>query len=453
MVPVFLSGMSFRFTENEREEALKAYLEFLRHKSVSATGDGIRETAEFLKRIMIHLGIDANIEETKGHPVVSGSVFNGSKKTLIVYNHYDVQPVDPLNEWEHPPFSAQVVSERVYARGASDNKGTLMARLFGFEKVFSEKKLDINLKFLFEGEEEIGSPNLEAYIRQRKDVLSADAVIMEGAGLDDKGRPQVVLGVKGLVYMQLETVTGVRDLHSSNAPIAYNAAWELVKALNTLVDPQGRVAVKGFYDDVAPLPDDTKMLLQNYETTPEQLAKALGTNRLRYSTIEELREALFTQPTCTIDGIWSGYQGIGSKTIVPCKAAAKLDFRLVPNQNPEKIFELVKCHLKEVGFQGKVTAYGLEHPVRTSPNTSVARAMVESARRIYSKEPAVLPNSAGTQPMGIFTNLLGIKEAVSAIGVGSTSSNVHAPNENVAIEDFFKGMAHSAEFFYTYAKT
>jgi acetylornithine deacetylase/succinyl-diaminopimelate desuccinylase-like protein len=445
--------MSFKFTENEREEALKAYLEFLQHRSVSATGDGVRETAEFLKRVMIHLGIDTTIEETNGHPVVSGSVFNGSKKTLIVYNHYDVQPVDPLSEWEHPPFSAHVESDRVYARGASDNKGTLIARLFGFEKVLNEKKLDLNLKFLFEGEEEIGSPNLEAYIRERKDVLSADAVIMEGAGLDDKGRPQIVLGVKGLVYIQLEISTGVRDLHSSNAPIAYNAAWELVKTLNTLVDSQGRVAIKGFYDDVSPPAADIKRLLENYDTSPEQLMKALGTNRLRYSKTEELREALFTQPTCTIDGIWSGYQGTGSKTIVPCKAAAKLDFRLVPNQNPEKILELVKAHLKDKGFQGKVTAYGLEHSVRTDPNTAVVKAMVESARRIYSQEPAVLPNSAGTQPMGIFTNLLGIKEAVSAIGVGSTSSNVHAPNENVAIEDFYKGIAHSAEFFYVYSKT
>ncbi|MEM0321736.1 MAG: M20/M25/M40 family metallo-hydrolase, partial [Thermoprotei archaeon] len=313
-------------------------------------------------------------------------------------------------------------------------------------------KLGATLKFLFEGEQEIGSPNLEDFVKKNAPKLSADAVIMEGGGLDAKGRPQVILGVKGLLYVELTSVTGVRDLHSSNAPIVYNPAWELVKLLSSLVDDDGRVRIQSFYDDVKPLTDIEIELLRSYDTTPEETIRALGVKELRYNTTEKLRTALFTEPTCNIDGLSSGYSGPMSKTIVPAKAMAKLDFRLVPNQNPRRVFELLQNHIKKHGFKVECKFLSGEIPVRTDPNTRVVRAMRESARKVYGVEPVVIPNSAGTQPMGVFTHTLGITECVSAIGVGSASSNVHAPNENVDLQNFYRAIQHSAEFFYVYPK-
>src|SRR5579875_245701 len=444
--------MSFVFSEAEKEEALKTYIDFLRRPSVSASGEGIRDTANYLVGLLSSLGVKASVEETGGHPVVLGEYNVGAKQTILVYNHYDVQPVDPLDEWVHPPFSAAVTGGKVFARGASDNKGTLIARLYGFKKLVAEGKLGVNLKFIFEGEEEIGSPNLEGYVQRTVHKLGADAVIMEGGGLDAKGRPQVILGVKGLLYVELNRVSGVRDLHSSNAPIVYNPAWDLVKLLGSLVDDEGRVRIEGFYDDVRPLTDLEAELLRSYDTTPEETIKALGVIFIETATTEKLRVALFTEPTCNIDGFSSGYTGPKSKTIVPAKAMAKLDFRLVPNQDPHKVFESLQTHIKKHGFDVECRLLGAETPVRTQPNTRVVIAMRESAKKVYGVEPVVLPNSAGTQPMGVFTRILGVNECVSAIGVGSASSNAHAPNENVEIENFYKAIQHSAEFFYTYPK-
>jgi acetylornithine deacetylase/succinyl-diaminopimelate desuccinylase-like protein len=444
--------MSFVFSESEREEALKTYLEFLQRPSISASGEGVRDTANYLRSLLSSLGVEARVEETGGHPVVYGEYKSDAKQTLLVYNHYDVQPVDPLDEWRYPPFSAKIDGGKVYARGASDNKGTLIARLYGFKKLVTERKLDLNLKFLFEGEEEIGSPSLEEYVAKNKNRLVADAVIMEGGGLDAKGRPQVVLGVKGLLYVEITCTTGIRDLHSSNAPIVYNPAWELTKLLSSLVGDDGRIRIQGFYDDVVPLTEPENQALRTYDTTPEDTLRSLGVKKLRYTTTDDLRKALFTEPTCNIDGFSSGYTGPRSKTIVPAKATVKLDFRLVPNQDPQKIFEQLRKHIEAWGFDVELKLLSGERPVRTSPETRVARAMVESARKVYRVEPVVLPNSAGTQPMSVFTHTLGIRDAVSAIGAGSASSAAHAPNENVDIENFYKAIQHSAEFFYIYPK-
>ena len=422
-------------TEEEKQYALKKYVEFLQHPSISATGEGIRDTASWLREFMEELGIKATIEETGGHPVVYGEVDNGGDRTLLVYNHYDVQPVDPLNEWKYPPFSATIENGYVYARGASDNKGVLIARLIAFSKY----KGGLNFKFLFEGEEEIGSVNLQNYVERKRP--NADAVLMEGGGLDTKGRPTVVLGVKGLLYVQLTVRTASRDVHSSNAPIVYNPAWELIKVLNDIYDGE-RVKLKGFYEDVEPLSDEVKELLDKLDIDVEELGKSLGVYKLKGDI-----KALYTEPTCNIDGIYSGYIGKGSKTIVPSYAFAKVDFRLVPKQDPKKVLSSL---LEVVKDRAEVEVLGMEKPVRTSPKAKVVRAAVNSAKRVYSVDPVIIPNSAGTQPMGVFYDL-GIKEIVSAIGVGRPSSNAHAPNENVRLEDFYRAIEHAYEFYKEYA--
>ena len=429
-------------SEEEKEYSLNKYIEFLRHPSISSTGEGIRETASWLKDFMNDLGISARIEETGGNPVVYGEVNNGGNKTLLVYNHYDVQPVDPLDEWRFPPFSATIKDGYIFARGASDNKGTLMARLIAFSKYNGK----LNFKFLFEGEEEEGSINLSKYVEKNSEKLKSNAVIMEGSGLDIKGRPMIVLGVKGLVYIQINLRTGERDVHSSNAPIVYNPVWELIKLLNSIFDGE-KVKLKGFYDDITPLSKEVTELLDKYDQDPEELRKSLGVYKLKNNDLR----SLFTEPTCNIDGIISGYVGKGSKTIVPSSVSVKLDFRLVPNQDPKKIFSSLLEHVKNQGFNVEIIEMGLEKPVRTEPNTAVTKAMVSSAKKVYSTEPLIIPNAAGTQPMGLFFDL-GIKEIVSAIGVGTPSSNAHAPNENVKIENFYKAIEHAYEFYNEYEK-
>lgn len=422
-------------TEEEKQYALKKYVEFLQHPSISATDEGIRETASWLKEFMEELGIKATIEESGGHPVVYGEANNGGDKTLLVYNHYDVQPVDPLNEWKYPPFSAIIENGYIYGRGASDNKGVLIARLIAFSKY----KGNLSFKFLVEGEEEIGSVNLPNYVERKKP--KADAVIMEGAGLDTKGRPMIVLGVKGLLYVQLTVRTASKDIHSSNAQIVYNPVWELIKILNEIYDGE-RVKLKGFYNDIEPLSDEMKELLAKLDIDMEELRKSLGAYKLKGN----IRE-LYIEPTCNIDGIYSGYIGKGSKTIVPAYAFAKIDFRLVPNQDPKKVFSSL---LEVVKDRAEVEVFGMEKPVRTSPNAKVVKAMINSAKKVYSLDPVVIPNSAGTQPMGVFYDL-GIREIVSAIGVGTPSSNAHAPNENVKLENFYKAIEHAYEFFNEYS--
>ncbi len=391
---------------------------------------------------MNDLGISARIEETGGNPVVYGEANNGGSKTLLVYNHYDVQPVDPLDEWRFPPFSATIKDGYIFARGASDNKGTLMARLIAFSKYNGK----LNFKFLFEGEEEEGSINLSKYVEKNSEKLKSNAVIMEGSGLDIKGRPMIVLGVKGLVYVQINLRTGERDVHSSNAPIVYNPVWELIKLLNSIFDGE-KVKLKGFYDDITPLSKGVIELLDKYDQDPEELRKSLGVYKLKNNDLR----SLFTEPTCNIDGIISGYVGKGSKTIVPSSVSVKLDFRLVPNQDPKKIFSSLLEHVKNQGFNVEIIEMGLEKPVRTEPNTAVTKAMVSSAKKVYSMEPLIIPNAAGTQPMGLFSDL-GIKEIVSAIGVGTPSSNAHAPNENVKIENLYKAIEHAYEFYNEYEK-
>jgi len=443
--------MSFSLTQDEKKEALRVYRDFLKQPSVSATGEGIREAATQLKGFLEELGIKASIYETKGHPVVTGEYQTGAGKTLLVYNHYDVQPVDPLSEWRHPPFSAHITDGKIYARGAADNKGTLIARLMGFSKLTATREPGLDFKFVFEGEEEIGSPHLEEFIHAKRDDLAADAVIMEGGGLDTRGRPQITLGVKGLLYVQLDTVIGRKDVHSSNAVVTENAAWKLVYALSTLRRPDGRVAIEGFYDDVKELAGEYLPMVEQYDIEPEELRTSLEVTRLTKKTKRELALALFNEPSCNIDGIVSGYTGVGSKTIVPARATVKIDFRLVPDQDPERVYHLLRSHLARMGFEGEIRALSFERPVRTSAKSPLVRAMTESAKRVYRKEPSLIPNTPGTQPMSLFTHTLGIADGVSAIGAGTPSSAVHAPNENVEIENFYRAVLHSAEFFSIYS--
>lgn len=431
--------------EKEKNEFLDKYREFVRIPSISASGKSIQEAASYLKDLMHSMDLNPEIMATEGNPVVYGEFDAGARETLLVYNHFDVQPVDPVGEWEADPFSAEIKEGRLYGRGSADNKGTLIARLFGIRRLMEQKKLKINLRFLFEGEEEIGSPSLDRFVRSHRERFRADSVIMEGSQIDAKGRPTVTLGVKGLLYVQLEETTGKSDLHSSLAGVAPNAAWNLVHALRSIYDGE-KVLFKGFYDDVRRLNSEERRLLRDYPLDPVEMKRSYGVKRLRASTKEALAKALLAEPTCNIDGFISGYVGEGPKTVTPRKARVKIDFRLVPDQNPAKLYSLLRKHLKSIGFDGTVEEYGLEYPVRTSARSKLASSIISSAAETYGKKPVVLINGAGTQPMGVFTRTLGIPDGVSAIGVGDSRSMAHAPNESVDLEKYYLAIEHTSNF-------
>ncbi len=434
-----------RDMNDEMKSQLEKYSEFLRMPSISAQHSHIRETAEFLSDLLDDNGIGSEIMETDGHPVVFGNYDAGKKKTLLVYNHYDVQPVDPVDEWKVDPFSAELRGDRIYARGSSDNKGTLMARIFGILKAIRENKLNVNLKFLYEGEEETGSPSLEKFEEKHREILKSDYVIMEGSTVGIEGRPVISLGVKGLVYAELRETIASSDMHSSNAAIVPNAAWNIVLALAELYDGK-KVRIPGFYEKVKPLSQKEKTILSMYPFDVREYMESFGLKYLKYENRQDIVEALFGNPTFNIDGILSGYTQEGSKTVTPRKAMVKVDFRLVPDQNPHEIFGLMERSLRDTGFEGEIVPMGLEYPVRTSPDSGLARAMIESARKVYGKDPIVMINSPGTQPMAFFTRNLGIKEAVSAIGVGDQRSGAHAPNESVDVDNFFRAIEHACAF-------
>lgn len=429
----------------EKEQMFDKYRELVRIPSISASRKSVAECASFLRDYMQTMGLQPEVMSTEGNPVVYGAYDAGASRTLLVYNHYDVQPVDPLDEWNDDPFSAKVKDGRLYGRGSSDNKGTLMARLHGIGKFLEGKRPSFNLKFLFEGEEEIGSPNLDAFAHKHTSQLAADWVIMEGSQINAGGQPTVTLGVKGLLYVQIEDETATTDLHSSLAAVAPSAAWNVVMALRSIYDGK-RVLFDGFYDDVRKLNEEEKRILADYPADPEEMRSSYGVRELRYAEGKELSSALFAEPTCNIDGMLAGFVGEGPKTVTPRKAMAKIDFRLVPDQDPEKLYGLLRSHLEKTGFKGSIAEYGLEHPVRTPASSRLAKSMIVSAESTYGVKPLVLINGAGTQPMGVFTRTLGIAEGVSAIGAGDHMSKAHAPNESIAVDNYYKAVEHTYNF-------
>ncbi|MDH4616889.1 M20/M25/M40 family metallo-hydrolase [Brevibacillus sp. AY1] len=443
----------FAFIENNREMYLTWLQEICRLPSVAAQNRGMKETAEMVEKILKELGAETLQVSTSGYPVVYG-LFNPDKsKILSFYNHYDVQPEDPIELWDSPPFAAEIRDGRVYARGVADNKGNLMARLaavHAYQQVRGE--LPLQVKFIVEGEEEIGSTSLEEFVHQHKELLHADGCIWEFGYKNADGRPQVSLGVKGMCYVELTCRGANTDLHSANAAIIENAAWRLNWALSTLKTPDERIQIEGFYDRVATLSPEDYEALDQMIYSEESMLKNLGLESflLDLSGLP-LKEKLVFQPTCTICGIESGYTGEGTKTVLPSVARAKIDFRLVPNQDPHEILRLLREHLDKHGFSDiEIEAYSLDYPARTEIVNPLTASVRDTCIEVYGMEPTLMPMSPGTGPMYVLCQSIGVP-AVS-VGVGNFQSNNHAPNENIFVEDYIQGIKHIAAIMEDFAK-
>jgi len=392
--------------------------------------------ADLLARTMKAWGIDSQVIPTDGAPVVYGEVRGRSNFTLLLYNHYDVQPTDPLAEWESPPFEPTVRNGCLYARGASDDKGDVLARMAAVAALRAvEGELPVTVKFLVEGEEEIDGDSVFSFIRGQPDLLACDLCFLEGGGLDKHGRPQICLGVKGMLYVELETRGLAIDVHSARAPVVPNAAWDLIWALSSLKDAQGNILIPGFYDDVQPwsdadlavlaaMPDDEEAAVQRDLQLSEFLDRVHGLS---------FKKRLYGSPTCTVCGLHTGYGGPGLKTVLPAKAQAKVDFRLVPDQRPDDILLKLRRHLDAQGF-GHVVVRTLTDnvlPARTPADHPMVRRIAAITQDYYGVEPVLIPTSAGGCVMEPFIDVLGV--ATMFAGAHPKGGNGHAPNEYVVL--------------------
>jgi acetylornithine deacetylase/succinyl-diaminopimelate desuccinylase-like protein len=420
--------------------------------SVSARHEGIDECAELVKRLLEKRGFAAEVSPTGGHPVVIADAAGADPShTLLFYNHYDVQPPEPLELWESPPFELTRRDGAVYARGAKDDKGELIARLAAIDAVKSVTgSYPCNLKWLAEGEEESGSVNLPSWVAQNRDRLRCDAAVWEEGGVESDGTPVVRLGARGLLYVELHAKTIARDAHSGGANLLPNAAWRLVWALSTLKDQDERIQIDGFYDAVRPPTDREQELLAALPDRADEYRQEFGLQRLL--TEPSPIDRAFFEPTCNVAGLGAGYQGEGSKTVIPAHAMAKLDFRLVPNQDPQDIFRKLRRHLDAHGFEDiEVVDLAGEPPGITEPDAPVVRLTAEIAEEVYGKPPLVAPLSGGTTPMYLFTQA-GVPVIAPGVGWGA-ANRAHSPNEFMRIDDFRLAARHLARLVLRFPET
>jgi len=444
-----------KYIQSQRERFIDELRSLVRQPSISSQNKGVKECAELIQKMMQEVGIEARVMRTEGHPVVFGHYkARHSQKTLLIYNHYDVQPVEPLDAWEQPPFEARMIGDRIIGRGSSDSKGNLLSHIKAVEAfVRSGKKVPLNLKFLFDGEEEIGSPSLPGFVEANRELLKADGALSFDGGFDASGRPRVQLGSSGLLYLELKAKGPKRDLHSARARLVENPAWRLVWALQSMKGQDERIVIDKFYDDILPPTEEELQLLRDSGWDDQSHLEEYGVERFVLGvTGIAASERLLFQPTCNISGFKAGHLGEGMKTIVPAEATVKIDFRLVHKQNPNDILEKVKAHLIKHGFSDiEVRALGYIEPSRTPFRSTIAQTVIAAAKENYRLDPMVKPTGEASGRQGPWlASRLGIEGAAS--GIGPPKWHGHAPNEFITTGHFIEGIKYAANIWSRYAQ-
>lgn len=413
--------------------------------SVSAEGRSIQEAADAVAELCRARGLRTEIRPTPGHPVVCAWGGAESGPTLLFYEHYDVQPPDPLDEWTVEPFAVTEREGKLFGRGTADTKGHILCRLAAIDAVREVFGADpIRYAFLVEGEEEIGSVHLEDFIDEHAGDFRADACLWEFGGVDAEGRPTVTLGLKGIQTVELRASGPSYDAHSSLGAAIDNPLYRISAAVASLRDPDGRVTIDGFYDDVRPLTDAEIDAIEAEPDRAAQLRAEYGVERfLGGADGTALRRRLRAEPCVNVNGIHGGYGGATTKTVLPAKAFAKLDFRLVPDQRPARVLELLRAHLDRGGFADvEMVAYAGEAPGRTPLDDPFVGLVRETARLAYGAEPVVEVSSAGTGPAFPFAEVL--KVPFASVGCAYPGSRAHAPDEHIRVADFENGKLHTA---------
>jgi acetylornithine deacetylase/succinyl-diaminopimelate desuccinylase-like protein len=435
------------YLEAHLDDSIEELSRLCAQPSVAAQNWGLQDCAKLVASMLRKRGFTVQIRETDGAPVVFAEREGRSDKTLLFYNHYDVQPAEPLDLWISPPFEPTLRDGKLYARGVSDDKGHIVSRLFAIDALLEQYgELPCRVKFVIEGEEEVSSKHLYEFVRDNAHQLSADACVWEFGGVNHRDMPLQYLGLRGICYVELSVETASQDVHSGvGGSIFPNAAWRLVWALNTLKGPDERVRIPGFYDKVRPPSARDRQLM---EALPEVADEYRERYRLDHflkglTGGVELRIAEVFEPTCTICGLTSGYQGEGSKTVLPARASAKVDFRLVPDQTPEEVLRLLRAHLDAEGFGDiKIEFLGGEAPGRTDPDHPFVKLVVDASGEVYDVPMQIVPMTGGSGPNHVFLEVL--KLPVVTAGVGHPGAQVHAPNENLRLDLYLKGAKHIA---------
>jgi acetylornithine deacetylase/succinyl-diaminopimelate desuccinylase-like protein len=445
-----------QFLNNHLDHSIAELSRLCAQPSVAAQNWGLRECAALVAAMLEQRGLSVQILETGGAPVVFGERKGKSKRTVLFYNHYDVQPAEPLDLWESPPFEPTLRDGKLFARGVSDDKGHLVSRLFALDALLqNDEDLPCGVKFIVEGEEEISSVHLPDFVRSQKDLLAADACVWEFGGVDHRETPMQYLGLRGICYVELSVETASQDVHSGlGGSIFPNAAWRLVWALNTLKGPDERIRIPGFYDPIVPPTARDHALMDAMPEIAQEYRARYGLNQFLKGLTGgvELRMAEVFEPTCTICGLTSGYQGAGAKTVLPARANAKVDFRLVPDQTPEQVVDQLRAHLDAEGFSDvQVRLLGGEAPGRTDPDHPFVQLVVDTAAEVYGKPMQIVPMVGGSGPNHVFLEALHLP--VVTAGVGHPGAQAHAPNENMRLDLYLKGAQHIARILQAFGQS
>ncbi|MBS3781943.1 MAG: M20/M25/M40 family metallo-hydrolase [Candidatus Thermoplasmatota archaeon] len=447
--------MSRNLVEEHIEENFESYLNdlirLISQPSISTTSEGVEECTKLVQRLCQKYGFDEiNKIETSGQPSIIAKAFvdhdpENEQPTLLIYGHYDVQPVDP-KKWTTPPFEPDIREEggeeRIYARGAGDNKGQWFAHLCAVEALREKKNLPMNVTLLLEGEEEMGSPHLRQVIEENKSDINADLAYISDGPIDESDRPQVVLGVRGLLYVEIQAKGADRDLHSGifGGP-APNPAWELVRILDSMKDEKGEITIDGFYDDILKITEEDREVLQRIPLDESKIRQDLGIKGFAEGPGESYHEKLMYYPTLNIPGFTSGYGSEGIKTIIPSEAKVKVDMRLVADQDPGDIFQKFSEHVKK-HESGTVDLDIIYHdsmkPYRMALDSPYIEPMMNAVKYGWQDDPVLKPAAGGSLPSYVFSEVLDIDCIV--VPYANADENNHSPDENLVLKYFKNGI-------------
>ena len=436
-----------QYVEANRQRLLDELFDLLRFPSVSADPQykpHVLKTAEFVAQKLVEAGAEkVEVCQTAGYPIVYGEkIIDSSKPTVLVYGHYDVQPPDPLELWKTPPFEPTVRDGKIYARGACDDKGQFYMHVKAFELMIQTSTLPCNIKFMIEGEEEVGSDNLGTFVKQNKERLKADVVLISDTSMISMENPSLETGLRGLSYLEVEVTGPNRDLHSGVYGGAVgNPITTLAKMIASMHDENNHITIPGFYDKVIPLTTEEKAALNSAPYDEDEYKKDLGIAEVwgekGYSTLERTG----TRPTLELNGIWGGYIGEGAKTVLPSKAHAKISMRLVPNQSSHEITELFTKHFEKIAppyVTVKVTPHHGGEPVVTPTDSIAYKAAQKAISESFGKEPIPTRGGGSIPIVALFEAELGIKTVL--MGFGLDSDALHSPNEKYDIYNYYKGI-------------
>lgn len=425
---------------------LAKLLDFLRFPSVStdsAYANGVKQCAEWLAKQLQDIGLDAQLHTTPGHPiVVAKNAHKPGRPTVLIYGHYDVQPVDPLALWTHPPFEPHIENDIIFARGATDNKGQIMAHILGVQEALSRGELPVNLIFLIEGEEECGSTHLEDFLAEHREELRCDIIAVSDTGMVGRGIPTFTYGLRGISALEIKITGPAMDLHSGiyGGAVA-NPVTMLARLLATLHNADGHVAVEGFYEGVAPIEDWERKAWAGLPGGDKELIEFTKVPQLFGEAGYTAREQTWARPTAEINGIGGGYQGLGTKTVLPGEAFAKLTFRLVPNQEPAAVVEKVKAHLlKNVSpaVRMEITGGHSGEPYLMDPHSPGGLAARRALQKTFGHEAALIREGGSIPIVQSFKKILGVETLL--LGLALPDCRAHSPNENFPVENFRAGI-------------